>query len=108
MPWPSPGSGDFTLANRLYRNRPALSTGGLGRTGVGAGGNGPQADGRGFIDPLGQARLWRADADAAGAEKRPAVGALEASIGSDSLPWSDAAAELRALYALALENVSAG
>ena len=34
-------------------------------------------------------------ADAAGAEKRPAVGALEASIGSDSLPWSDAAAELR-------------
>ncbi len=41
------GRGDFTLANRLYRNRPALSSAALANLALALGRDGPQADGRG-------------------------------------------------------------
>ena len=87
------GQGDFALANRLYRERPQLSTGGAGASGAGLGRNGPQADGRRVARPAGQAQPRRRCRRAA----RPRSG---------SLPWSQSPAELRALWALALQQVA--
>jgi hypothetical protein len=100
------GHGDFTLANRLYRNRPALGSAALAQLALALAEMDHKPMAEDLLTLLAKRSFGEPIAAAAGADRRPAVVALEASIESDSLPWSDAAAELRALYALALENVS--
>ncbi len=84
--------GDFTLANRLYRNRTALSNGALLHLILS------------FVEmdrqPIAQELLTLAkdrNLDEAATRRSSALG---------SLPWSHSPAELRALYAYSLERVT--
>ena len=77
------GRGDFALANRLYRNRPALSPAALVYLALSFAGMDRKATAEELLGLLDDAKL---DGPAAG---------------NDTLPWSHAPAELRALYALA-------
>jgi alpha-2-macroglobulin len=84
----SAGRGDFTLANRLYRNRPSLSTGALVYLALALSemDRGPMA--HDLFELLAKRKLD----DASGAATRA------------TLAWNDSSAELRALYLLALER----
>ncbi|HET6879013.1 MAG TPA: tetratricopeptide repeat protein, partial [Pirellulales bacterium] len=85
----SSGRGDFTLANRLYRNRPGLSTGAL------------------VYLALALAEMDRAPMAHDLFEllaKRNLDGSAEELNARAMLAWNDSAAELRALYLLALEK----
>ncbi|HUY89785.1 MAG TPA: tetratricopeptide repeat protein [Pirellulales bacterium] len=86
------GRGDFTLANRLYRNRPALSNAALAHLAhaLVEMDRAPMAGE--ILDVLGKRNL-----DDAAPKRASQLG---------SLPWSEAAAEIRALYLLSLEKVS--
>lgn len=86
------GRGDFTLANRLYRNRPALSNAALAHLAhaLVEMDRAPMAGE--VLDVLAKRNL-----DDAAPKRASELG---------SLPWSEAAAEIRALYLLSLEKVS--
>ena len=86
------GRGDFTLANRLYRNRPSLSNAALAHLALALAQMDRQPMAGEILDVLAKRNLDDA------APKRTAAMA--------SLPWSEAAAELRALYLLAQEKVA--
>ncbi|HEX7375938.1 MAG TPA: tetratricopeptide repeat protein, partial [Pirellulales bacterium] len=87
----SAGRGDFTLANRLHRNRPSLSTGAL------------------VYLALALAEMDRAPLAVDVFEliaKRKFDSAPDETRLRQSLAWSDSAAELRAIYLLALEKAA--
>ncbi|HUY34628.1 MAG TPA: tetratricopeptide repeat protein [Pirellulales bacterium] len=86
------GRGDFTLANRLFRNRPSLSNAALAHLALALAQMDRLPMAGDILDVLAQRNLDDA------APKRTAAIA--------SLPWSQAAAELRALYLLAQEKVA--
>jgi len=86
------GQGDFALANRLYRERPALSTAALAYTALAFAQMDRKATAEELLTLLAQRNL-----DEAVSRRQAAHG---------SLPWSHAPAELRALLALGLEQVS--
>jgi uncharacterized protein YfaS (alpha-2-macroglobulin family)/TolA-binding protein len=82
--------GDFALANRLYRNRPALSAGALAYLALAFIEMDRKATAAELVELLGQKNLD----DAATRRASPQA----------PLPWCQAPAELRALYALAAEE----
>ncbi|HVW38117.1 MAG TPA: hypothetical protein VHB99_12455, partial [Pirellulales bacterium] len=86
------GRGDFTLANRLYRNRPALSNAALAHLAhaLVEMDRAPMAGE--ILDVLAKRNL-----DDTAPKRASELG---------SLPWSEDAAEIRALYLLSLEKVS--
>ena len=86
------GRGDFTLANRLYRNRPSLSTAALANLALAL----AEMDHKPMAEDL-LALL------ASGIWTTAALGSMA---GSSALPWSQSSAEMRAIYALALEEVA--
>ncbi|HZZ71655.1 MAG TPA: tetratricopeptide repeat protein [Pirellulales bacterium] len=86
------GQGDFTLANRLYRSRTALSNGALLHLILAF----AEMDRKPMAKEL-LALLKDRNLDDAVTRRMAALG---------SLPWSDSATELHALYALALETVT--
>ncbi|MGH7136128.1 MAG: hypothetical protein ACREHD_10330, partial [Pirellulales bacterium] len=85
----SAGRGDFTLANRLYRNRPALSTGALVYLALALAEMDRQPMAHDVFELLG---------------KRKLDGTPEELNARAVLAWNDSSAELRALYLLALER----
>jgi outer membrane protein assembly factor BamD (BamD/ComL family) len=85
------GQGDFALANRLYRNRPALSAGALAYLALAFIEMDRKPTAGELVTLLGQKNL-----DDAAARRTSALAPL---------PWCQAPAELRALYALAAEEV---
>ena len=84
------GQGDFALANRLYRNRPALSAGALAYLALAFVEMDRKPTAAELVELLGQKNLD----DAAARRASPQA----------PLPWCQAPAELRALYALAAEE----
>jgi hypothetical protein len=86
-------SGDFTLANRLYRNRPALSNVALAYLVLAFAEMDRKATAQELLTALGERKL-----DDTAARRSVATG---------SLPWGYSGVELRALYALALEQLAA-
>lgn len=88
------GRGDFALANRLHRNRPAMSNAALAHLALALikMDRAPMAQ-----DLLGM--LATRNLDDTAPRRKSATG---------SLPWAHDATEIRALYALALESVSPG
>ncbi|MBN2475322.1 MAG: tetratricopeptide repeat protein [Pirellulales bacterium] len=85
-------SGDFALANRLYRNRPSLSAAALAYLALSFAEMDRQPTAGELLDVLAERNL-----DAAGSRRQAALG---------SLPWSHSGTELRALVALATEEVT--
>ena len=97
------GQGDFTLANRLYRNRPALSQAALAHLALAL----SEMDHKPMAEDLLKllaARPLGDDPVADGTGRLRLPVAHEGAI--DALPWSADPVELHALYALALEQVS--
>ena len=88
----SAGRGDFTLANRLYRNRPSLSNAALAHLALALVQMDRQPMAGEILDVLAKRNL-----DDAATKRTVAIA---------SLPWSEAAVELRALYLLAQEKVA--
>jgi uncharacterized protein YfaS (alpha-2-macroglobulin family) len=91
------GKGDFALANRLYRERNALSSAALAHLALSFA----------AMEPGTRSRVATAEEILALLEKRnldDATTRREAAIGT--LPWSHSPAELRALYALAVQEVA--
>lgn len=88
------GRGDFTLANRLYRNRPSLSNAALAHLALAFVSMDRKPMAGDLLQLLGERNL----ADAA-PRRRSALA---------SLPWTNAESELRALYLLALEQTAPG
>ncbi|HXT61180.1 MAG TPA: alpha-2-macroglobulin family protein, partial [Pirellulales bacterium] len=86
------GRGDFTLANRLYRNRPALSNAALAHLAHALVEMDRSPMAGEILDVLAKRNL-----DDAAPKRSAELG---------SLPWSEAATEIRALYLLSLEKVS--
>jgi len=86
------GEGDFALANRLYRSRPALSTAALAKLALAFAAMDRDATAKELLDLLAQQ-----DLDAPTSRRTAANGCL---------PWSHSPAELRALYALGLQEVA--
>ncbi len=86
------GHGDFTLANRLQRNRPSLSVSALAYLALAFSEMDRKATAKEILDDLGQRNLIE-------------VPMRRASLVGCS-PWSDASVELRALFALGLEAAS--
>ncbi|HVW38373.1 MAG TPA: alpha-2-macroglobulin family protein, partial [Pirellulales bacterium] len=86
------GRGDFTLANRLYRNRPALSNAALAHLAhaLVEMDRAPMAGE--ILDVLAKRNLDDAAPNRAGRLR--------------TFPWTEVAAEIRALYLLSLEKVS--
>ncbi|HQU41753.1 MAG TPA: tetratricopeptide repeat protein, partial [Pirellulales bacterium] len=85
----SAGRGDFTLANRLYRNRPSLSTGALVYLALALAEMDRQPMAHDLFELL---------------AKRKLDGSVEELNTRAVLAWNDSSAELRALYLLALEK----
>ncbi len=85
------GQGDFTLANRLYRNRPALGNAALAHLALAL----VEMDRR----PMAEDLLKLLDS-------RSLDGGGSGRASSDALPWNDSAVEVRALYALAQEQLA--
>ena len=83
------GQGDFALANRLYRDRPALSRRRLGLPGPGACRHGPQGDRRGAPRPAGRAepRRRRPSPRVGPARRRRCPGAIRRPSCGPSMPW---------------------
>ena len=86
------GNGDFTLANRLYRNRPALSNSALAYLVLAFAEMDRKPTAEELLGDLGKRNL-----------DDPATRRLAA---SGSLPWRSSSVELRALYGLALEQLT--
>ncbi len=86
------GKGDFALANRLYRNRPALSAAALVHLALAFAEMDRKPTAGELLDLLAQRNLDDP------VSRRKAAGG--------SLPWSHSSTELRALYALAIQEVS--
>ncbi len=86
------GNGDFTLANRLYRNRPALSNSALAYLVLAFAEMDRKPTAEELLGDLGKRNL-----------DDPATRRLAA---SGSLPWGSSSVELRALYGLALEQLT--
>ena len=86
------GQGDFALANRLYRNRPAMSTSALLHLALAF----TQMDRKATCQEL-LVMVKDRDLDEPTSRRRISTG---------SLPWSNSSAEIRALYALAIQEVS--
>jgi len=86
------GRGDFALANRLYRSRPALSSAALAHLALAFAKMERKSTAAELLD-----LLRERDLDDAALRRQTAQG---------SLPWSHSPAELRALYALALQEVT--
>ncbi len=86
------GRGDFTLANRLVRNRPALSNAALAHLAHAL----VQMDRAPLASDILEV-LSKRNLDGAASRRNAALG---------SLPWSEASAEIRALYLLSLQKVS--
>ncbi len=86
------GQGDFALANRLYRERPALSAAALAHVALAL----VELDRKSMAGEL-LALLAERDLD------QPALRRLSS---QGVLPWSHAVVEIRALYALALQRVT--
>jgi alpha-2-macroglobulin len=86
------GQGDFMLANRLYRERPALSPAALAHLAMAFAEMDRKATAAELLELLGHKNL-----DDATLRRTAATGCL---------PWNSAPAELRALFALALQKVS--
>ena len=86
------GQGDFAVANRLYRDRPSLSAAALAYLALAFVEMDRKATAGELLALLGQKNL-----DDAALKRRVPTGAL---------PWSHSPAELRALYALALQRVT--
>ena len=87
------GQGDFALANRLYRDRNALSSAALAHLALSFAAMDRKATAEEILGLLEKRNL-----DDAGTRREAPHGAL---------PWSASPAELRALYALGLEEVAA-
>ncbi len=92
------GRGDFTLANRLYRNRPALSSAALAHVALAL----AAMDHK----PMAEDLLKMLGATAGLSSSAAGDTAGQASSGTRALPWDGSAVELRALYALALEEAT--
>jgi hypothetical protein len=86
------GQGDFALANRLYRERPSLSTAALAHLALALAGMDRMATAGEILALVAQRNL-----DDASLRRTAAQG---------SLPWSHSPAELRALVALAIQKVT--
>ena len=86
------GQGDFALANRLYRDRNALSSAALAHLALGFAAMDRKATAEEILGLLEKRNLDDT------ATRRDAALAR--------LPWSHSPAELRALYALAIQEVS--
>jgi tetratricopeptide (TPR) repeat protein len=86
------GQGDFALANRLYRNRPALSNAALAHLALAFVEMDRKATAAELLALLGERKL----------DEPVTRRAAEKGV----LPWNHGPAELRALYALALQKVS--
>jgi uncharacterized protein YfaS (alpha-2-macroglobulin family)/tetratricopeptide (TPR) repeat protein len=85
------GQGDFALANRLYRDRNSLSSAALAHLALSFAAMDRKATAKEILDLLEKRNL-----DDAATRRTTAMGVL---------PWSGSPAELRALYALALEDI---
>ena len=85
------GRGDFTLANRLYRNRPALSSAALANLALSLAEMDHERMAEDLLALLGQRNLDESATRTAGLS---------------GLPWGQSSVEIRALYALALEEAS--
>ncbi|MEX2141126.1 MAG: MG2 domain-containing protein [Pirellulales bacterium] len=83
------GQGDFTLANRLHRNKPSLSTAALAHLALAFAEMDRKATAAELLEDLGERDLTNVPV-----RRATALG---------SLPWSYSATELRALFALGLE-----
>ena len=86
------GQGDFALANRLYRDRNALSSAALAHLALSFAAMDRKATGEEILGLLDKRNL-----DDKTMRRDAAIGVL---------PWSHSPAELRALYALAIQEVS--
>jgi len=85
------GRGDFAVANRLYRNRPALSPAALAYLALSFAQMDRKPTAGELLDLLAEQNL-----DAPASRRTAPKG---------SLPWSGSSAELRALYALGVQEV---
>jgi tetratricopeptide (TPR) repeat protein len=83
------GQGDFTLANRLHRNKPSLSTAALAHLALAFAEMDRKQTAAELLGDLGERNLTTIPA-----RRTTALG---------SLPWSHSPAELRALFALGLQ-----
>ncbi len=88
------GQGDFAVANRLYRSRPSLSPAGLAYLALAFAQMDRKPTAGELLDLLAERKL----------DEEPSVGGQRS--GARSLPWSRSSAELRALYALAIQEVT--
>jgi hypothetical protein len=86
------GQGDFALANRLYRERPSLSPAALAHLALALVEMDRKPTAQEILGVLAQRNL-----DEPASRRASAQGCL---------PWSNSSTELRALYALALQEVS--
>ncbi len=86
------GRGDFAMANRLYRSRPALSSAALAHLALAFVAMDRKATAEELLGLLVEHGF-----------EEPAAGGVRP---KRCLPWSHALAELRALYALAIQEVS--
>jgi len=86
------GEGDFALANRLYRNRPALSAAALAYLALAFAEMDRKPAAQELVDLLAQR-----DLDTPGTRRANSSGCL---------PWNQSPVELRALYCLALQAVA--
>ncbi len=86
------GHGDFTLANRLYRNRPSLSTAALAHLALALAETDHKPMANDLLSLLAERKLTDSTADRGE--------------GSGSYAWNQSGVEIRALYALALEQVA--
>ncbi|NQT40728.1 MAG: tetratricopeptide repeat protein, partial [Planctomycetes bacterium] len=86
------GEGDFALANRLYRDRPTLSTAALAHLALAFAEMDRKSTAAELLELLAERNL-----DDVPSRRKVAAG---------SLPWSHSSAELRALFALAVQKVT--
>ncbi|MHC4180262.1 MAG: tetratricopeptide repeat protein, partial [Planctomycetota bacterium] len=87
------GQGDFAVANRLYRNRPALSPAALAYLALAFAGMDRKPTAGELLSLLAEQNL----------DQGSGVRGQESRV--RSLPWSGSSTELRALYALAIQEV---
>ena len=88
------GRADFTLANRLYRNRPALSPAALAQLALALADTDHKPMAQDLLNLLAQRKL-----------EEPIPSRRAVISAADSYTWNQSAVEVRALYALALEQV---
>jgi len=91
------GKGDFALANRLYRDRNALSSAALAHLALSFAAMDRKATAEEILGLLGKRNLD---------DKTTRRDTKASDVVHGTLPWSHSPAELRALYALAIQEVS--